>query len=121
MRGVISGVPMEISIEELKKEIKGGKVSVVKRLPTRYQDFCLRCWLPLPAALTQPSKCRVAIAICYIAYLSVSVPRNNRGLSLSPAFISGVHLSRPTVHILLPCRGSSSSLQQSSTPVHLAR
>ncbi|KAJ4935815.1 hypothetical protein JOQ06_017342, partial [Pogonophryne albipinna] len=44
---------------------------------------------PLLAALTQPSKCRVAIAICYIAYLSVSVPRNNRGLSLPPAFISG--------------------------------
>ncbi|KAF3860905.1 hypothetical protein F7725_001160 [Dissostichus mawsoni] len=37
MRGVISGVPIEIRIEELKKEIKGGKVSVVKRLPTRYQ------------------------------------------------------------------------------------
>ncbi|XP_034065952.1 uncharacterized protein LOC117542404 [Gymnodraco acuticeps] len=35
--GVISGVPIEIGIEELKKEIKGGKVSVVKRLPTRYQ------------------------------------------------------------------------------------
>ncbi|KAJ4935162.1 hypothetical protein JOQ06_016698 [Pogonophryne albipinna] len=76
---------------------------------------------PLPAALTQPSKCRVAIAICYIAYLSISVPRNNRGLSLPPVFISGVHLSRPAVHILLPCRGSSSSPQQSSTSVHLAR
>ncbi|KAJ4932940.1 hypothetical protein JOQ06_029778 [Pogonophryne albipinna] len=71
--------------------------------------------------MVQPSKCRVAIAICYIAYLSVSVPRINRGLSLPPAFISGVHLSRPAVHILLPCRGSSSSPQQSSTSVHLAR
>ncbi|KAF3835730.1 hypothetical protein F7725_028288 [Dissostichus mawsoni] len=74
-----------------------------------------------PAALTQPLKCRVAIAICYIAYLSVSVPRNNRGLSLPPAFISGVHLFRPAVHIHLTCRGSSSSPQQSSTSVHLAR
>ena len=41
----LSGVPIEIDIEELKKEMKGGKVSVVKRLPTRYQgkivdSFC---------------------------------------------------------------------------------
>ncbi|KAI9537281.1 hypothetical protein NQZ68_026411, partial [Dissostichus eleginoides] len=69
-------------------------------------------------SLSQP-KCRVAT--CYIAYLSVSVPSNNRGLSLLPAFISGVHLSRPAVHILLQCRGFSSSPQQSSTSVHLAR
>lgn len=37
IRGVISGVPLEVSMEDLKKEIKGGKVTVVKRLPTRFQ------------------------------------------------------------------------------------
>lgn len=36
-RGVISGVPVDISTEEIKKEIKGNKVSEVKRLLTRYQ------------------------------------------------------------------------------------
>lgn len=37
IRGVISGVPLDISIEEIKKEINGDRVTVVKRLPTRYQ------------------------------------------------------------------------------------
>lgn len=37
IRGVISGVPIDLSIEDLKKEIKGGKVTVEKRLSTRYQ------------------------------------------------------------------------------------
>lgn len=37
VRGVISGVPVDISTEEIKKEIKGDRVSAVKRLPTRFQ------------------------------------------------------------------------------------
>lgn len=34
LRGVISNVPMEMSMEEVKKEIQGGKVIEVKRLQT---------------------------------------------------------------------------------------
>ncbi|KAJ4932443.1 hypothetical protein JOQ06_010865, partial [Pogonophryne albipinna] len=50
--------------------------------------------------------CRVAI--CYITYLlSVPIAHNILGLSLPPAFISVVHLFRPAVHVLLPCRGFS--------------
>ena len=37
IRGVITGVPIDLSIEELQKEIKGAKVTVEKRLSTRYQ------------------------------------------------------------------------------------
>ena len=34
LRGVISNVPLEMSTEEVKKEIQGGKVIEVKRLQT---------------------------------------------------------------------------------------
>lgn len=37
VRGAISGVPLDIAIEEMKKEMKGDRVTAVKRLPTRYQ------------------------------------------------------------------------------------
>ncbi|KAJ4946064.1 hypothetical protein JOQ06_023739 [Pogonophryne albipinna] len=64
-------------------------------------------------------QCRVAI--CYITYLlSVPIAHNILGLSLPPAFISVVHLFRPAVHVLLPCRGFSSSPRESFTSVQLA-
>ena len=38
IRGVITGVPTDISLDEISKEIKGGgRVTVEKRLSTRYQ------------------------------------------------------------------------------------
>lgn len=37
VRGVISGAPLDIGTEDMKKEMKGDRVTAVKRLPTRYQ------------------------------------------------------------------------------------